>query len=754
MQHAAHRITTSLTQGATRVWQQVQPGSPRSVAAGLSAFWQHHWLAIGLYALLSIALAYPLPQHFTTHILGGGGADPHHNLWILWHTLQVLQGQQPPFFAPYLYYPIGASLLTHGLGPVTGIFALPFWPLGPEAAHNGAVLISLWLTGLCSYLLAIGVGLPRRVALFAGTMLLVAPICLAGLYGHMTKVFLGGLPLTLLALLHALNPQRSAAWALGTALALLLVLLHSGYQFLFAGFAGGFFTLWMLAAAVPESRWRVVQRALAVGGWSLLLVGPLLLAIFLTARNPALQIDANAMSTQFQVDATFFFLPSHFSAVFGGITTPLLDAYEIRSQIDSAVALSWVGLVLCGVAVAHRSSRRQAWPWLVFTLICVVLAFGPYLQWAGQHTFTPWQITVPLPYAWLIELPGLEFVRLASRFLMIGYVTFVITAAFGLHALLQHVRPARQSWVALGLGSLLLLESWPQPWPLEPLKPVPDFYQQIASDAEMYGVFDLPLAASPSQANSYVQPSAYYQIYQMTHHKGIAGGYLSRTYAQHPLFPEAMNPLRFGELQPDFLVDGQPSSPQINFQNDLARYDYRYVVWHKNIFPDTPGQRAAIDLLDVLYHDQPPLVDDELVRVYPVEPHPPLFTLAAGDNWYQREEDWRWAASPATLEITSPTAQQAWLDITPATIFDPAAPTGFGNWALLTVSLTGSFTTQIEIIADQTTTLPLHLPAGRSEIVLSLPAGNFRPEEDTLNTRELSFAIRTINLRTQPAVGE
>jgi hypothetical protein len=157
------------------------------------ATWREHAVALLIYALLAVALSWPLPRLLTSQIVGEGG-DPIHHLWLIWHTREALLGREPWFAAPLLYYPQGITLLTHGLGPVMGILALPFWPLGTLAAHNGALLVALWLTGYAMYLLGRSLGFGHGVALFGGVALISAPMCVGGLRGHMTKVFLAGPP--------------------------------------------------------------------------------------------------------------------------------------------------------------------------------------------------------------------------------------------------------------------------------------------------------------------------------------------------------------------------------------------------------------------------------------------------------------------------------------------------------------------------------------------------------------------------------
>src|SRR5690606_21047107 len=117
-----------------------------------------------------------------------------------------------------------------------------------------------WLTGVFMYLLARNLGFERRVAFFAGLLLLVAPIHLAGLQGHMTKTFLGLLPLSLLCLHNTLDRRRSPAWALGLAAVFFLLLFHNGYQFIFAALAAAFFTMAHLLMANGEQRGVVLRR--------------------------------------------------------------------------------------------------------------------------------------------------------------------------------------------------------------------------------------------------------------------------------------------------------------------------------------------------------------------------------------------------------------------------------------------------------------------------------------------------------------
>jgi hypothetical protein len=672
------------------------------------------------------------------------GADARHNLWLLWHTQQALLGQQPLFGAPDLYYPYGASLLTHGLGPIMGVFALPFWSWGPEAAYNGAVLVALVLTGYCMYLLARGLGLSRDIAVFAGATLLLSPMCLAGLFGHMTKVFLGLLPLVLLALHHTLNEERSRWWALAVALALLGTLLHSGYQFVFAALSVG---VWLLAAwltAGGARRWFVFWRGVLVGLGTLLLVVPLLVAIVLASRHPELPARSFLDSTIHQPDLLHFALPSPVSWLWGEHTQRIYVAYETGFGIEHMVMISWVGSLLAVVGVLKLP--RQARPWLLLAMVCVLFGLGPSLHMFGSEEFTPYELPIILPYAFLSMVPGLDFMRVPGRFMMVGFVGFGIAASFGLAWLAQRW-PRWRRPIVLGAFGLLLLEAWPQPWTQTPLPPVPQFYEQIANDNEHYGVFELPITSHPTKGM--VVFSSYYQYYQTVHGKGIAAGYLSRPYMSHPLFPHLMS-LTVSPMQQNFRINGQPINVYRHADALLEQYGYRYLVWHKHLPQDREG---SLGYLEALFPDQEPLIDNDLVRVYELHP---LSEAEQRDlmiepllNWQDGHDHMWWARSPATLAIRSPIAQPAVLRMRIVAAYDPDAEDGMGPGGVLYVSQEGGPARTVAFNTNQLIAAPLELRPGSQTVTVALEAGNFRPTEyGWPDGRRLSFAPNRVELVT------
>jgi hypothetical protein len=699
-------------------------------------------------------------RDFRSLIIGNSN-DAYNGLWVMWHVKEALQGNQPFFALPLLYYPSGATLLTHIPGPLTGLFALPFWLLGtPQAAHNGAVLVTFILTGYFMYLLARGLGFGRFIAFFAGALLLVAPMHVAGLWGHTTKVFLGVTPLALLGLHHTLALERSRrqaiAWAAGAALALLLTLLHDSFQFIVTGMGMAFFILAAFWSA-PRAQWSLLLKRLlwlAVAG--AVIVGPLFLATVLAAADPTLDFDRNFDSYTFQPDLLEFLVPPAHSLVLGPAVTRFLAQRHVGQGMETAVSLSWVGLALSGLALAR--GPRAARLWLLFTLIWVILSLGPSLKVAGDLEFTEYNLPIILPYAYLTALPGLDFLRTPGRFMQIGFVGLAITAAYGLAWPTRRYPRGAAAIPLLALG-LLFLEQWPRPWPLIAIRPAPAFYQHIALDEDAYGVLDLPFTPTPEMAA--IVYGAHYQMYQMAHKKGIAMGYISRTYDIHPVFPCFIPQL---DTTPDITINGRPNQCYRNALYDLAQANYRYVVWHKpqagygDYTPGSWGESQAAGFVDLIFSDQRPLSEDDLAVVYAVPPEDASSLTTAitlKHNWYRIDSDGtshlRWARSPATLWIASPRRQQATLELRPFLLYEPG-PAGqyIGQRGTLAVTTENGATSTIEINSEETARIPLTLEPGINPVTLSLQAGNFQPAAYEGNDRRwLSFAIRAINLQTE-----
>ena len=681
------------------------------------------------YLSLTVVFTWPMVLQANSAILGMG--DARHHLWILWHTREALLGSDGLFYTHLLYYPTGISLLTHALGPLLGVVALPFWGFGPEFANNATVFIAFFLTGYGMYLLARSLKFSIPIAFFAGLVLLVAPIHLAGLYGHMTKVFIALIPLSLLAALKAVDGHKSRWWSMAVGVILLLALLHSAEQFVYAAFAIGVVLLVQMLSSSPSDRVVQLKRWLWIFFFVAVLCGPLLSAIYQTTNTGGVEVNRNLESLDNQPDVMAFLTPVDF----GFISGFLADFAAIFHRFESYVFVPWVVLALS--VLAGVKARRSARPWLFLAVLCIAFAVGPILRFMGNSSFTEYKLPVMMPYALLTSLPGLDFMRTPGRFMLAGYVALGIGAAFGLQTLVQNANQRTSVILPVILAGVLLLESWPQhTMPMEALPQASEFFRILGEDTDSYGVLDLPIKPEPLADFPYwhLYFSSYYQMFQMDHKKGIATGYLSRYYDVHPVFGYLIseNSTLDTPLRTDITLDDAPGGIYANFEQELARNNYRYVFVHKPqpAIPEygdgAAGLAAAEDLIEHVFAGRDPIYSDALVTVYAVETSatenltPNILMFDPADTAAPNVDGRRWVLTPARFLVTSPVAQLAEFEIEPKSFHDPGEDEFYDSAQLSVTSGNSLIHSGAVVAAGDRVRIPVALIAGSQTITLTV----------------------------------
>ena len=585
---------------------------------------RHHGLPLLLYLALAGGLTWPLVRDFGSRPIGDASGDPRHSVWMLWHAWQWAQGRDGFATSHLVYAPHGTSLLTDGVGPLSGLVSLPFWPWGPSAAYNGVILLGVWLTGYCMYVLGRALDYTVPIAFFSGVVYQTTPVHLAGVFGHMEKTFTGFLPLAILALHMALDPRRSRRWALAVGGVTVAVASYSGYQFVYAALGLTFWSLALLWAAPAGERRDVLGRVALSALAAAALTAPFLLTIWRASEGTNVRV--NVTSPYYAPDVTQFVLPSFYQRSFEWIRPHLESLRLVRipydqpngwygSFVETSVTIPFSALLLCGVALwrAPRAIRS----WILFTGFGLVLMLGPTLRVWGKTTMTDFDVPIVLPYAFLASLPGLEFMRVSGRFGMLAWVGLAMVAAAGL-ARIGRRWPQRANAVVVGATVLLLVEGWPAPWPQATLPPVPNFYREIERESEPYAVLDLPAAfGNRSCARCWPELASVYQMYQMTHRKAIAWGYFSHTDVGN-ISPALQSLVHHGSITPP----GAPPVPGGTVRRELAAAGYRYIVWHTTVL-QTYGEGGADQvtaqfIADVFGPDVRPVHEDALVRVYEI----------------------------------------------------------------------------------------------------------------------------------------
>jgi asparagine N-glycosylation enzyme membrane subunit Stt3 len=201
-----------------------------------------------LYFALAILMTWPLAL-YVTRAVPGNAFDSWQNLWNLWWLRRALMHGDNPYVTPMLYYPQGASLLLHTLNPINFLITLPvILTLNLTAAYNAAILASLTLCGLCTYLLALDVTGSRPAALVGGVVFACSGYLLSQVAGgHTHMVAAWPLPLAMLALRRTVH-RPSLRNTLLAGLALGLNLLADWQYFLFILIWTGWYSCWIIDA--------------------------------------------------------------------------------------------------------------------------------------------------------------------------------------------------------------------------------------------------------------------------------------------------------------------------------------------------------------------------------------------------------------------------------------------------------------------------------------------------------------------------
>jgi F5/8 type C domain len=157
--------------------------------------------------------------------------------------------------------------------------------------------------------------------------------------------------------------------------------------------------------------------------------------------------------------------------VWGPWSRTILGLTVRVSDLDRAIwilLLSGVGLMALSRRARGALSRRSD---LVFyvaaTVVLAVLCCGPVLR-TGDSV-----VLEPMPYRWLLYLPGFDSVRVPTRFWMLGMLCLAVAAGISFARYGPSGRPTRRVIFAVAVAGILL-DGWtrgigmpdaPRQWP-------------------------------------------------------------------------------------------------------------------------------------------------------------------------------------------------------------------------------------------------------------------------------------------------
>lgn len=519
---------------------------PRDAFSHLSLRPDRPGRALLFYALLTVLMTFPLALRWNSALPAGAG-DLWQNYWNFWWWKHCLLEGLNPLHSPLLFHPAGADLVFHTHSPFNQVLAMPVNLLfGEAAAYNFCVLFALTVSGFGTYLLVRELTGDSRAGLLAGMVFAYFPQTIEQSLEHLNLVSVQFIPLSLYCLVRWGRSFRLAdALALGAFLGLnALCSWHLGLKL------GLIVVPWIAILLFRNRRrWQTwCAQVAAAAALATLLVLPLLVPMAaLIASGSDYYIKAPVPRG---IDAAYLLTPTYASPLFGSV----VESRYLDRAYQASGFVCYLGIVpvfLAGIGLWRFKSRCL--PWLAVLLGGLVLALGANPFWNGTlHE------SVGLPFATLREIPILENLRVANRFLILTGLGLAVLTGFGWRAL----RP--RSSLALPAAAILLLAdySW-LPFPVQPVEHS-SLLRQVASRPG--AVLNIPF----HQRNRTVHN----MVGQTTHGRPIAGGYLSSYPPEIQAHIDNEPALRSlaGAPKPDVAVD----------LRRLRELGFRTVIIHKD----------------------------------------------------------------------------------------------------------------------------------------------------------------------------
>jgi hypothetical protein len=522
----------------------------------------HLWRATLLYFALTMVLAYPLTRDPAGHVLSAA-PDTNLYMWTLdWDTHAFIH-HPGSIFDANIYYPERRTLAYSENLIGSAFFAAPVLWLthNPVLAMNVVVLLSCILCGVGAFALARRVGVGPSAAALSGLVFAFSPPRFLRLdQVHLTTI--QWVPFSL-AFLHAyLDDGRKRNLRLAAAF-FTLQAVTSGHGAALLVAATLILIGCRLALGEPPA---VVRRLRDLG-----LPGALLLAPALLVAIPYRQVQIDMQLTRNVDDWTtqassFLASPTHLHAF-------VLSAWPAWHIYDTANAYLFPGylpLLLAAAAVLPLGARRIAVAternavvvYALITLISIWLAAGPSAKlW-------------PLVY-WL---PGLNFIRVPSRFMLLAVLGLAVLAGIGFDRLTSRLTPSRRHVLAVLAGVWLVVEFSAMPLGTEPYRvDIPAIDRWLAGQPTPFAVAEVPLAGERRHTE--------YMLHSTAHWQKTIEGYSG---LRPPLHEELYRELR--------------QFPDRTSLDSLARIGVNYIVVHGDLY--TPEEWADVGARLALFQDR------------------------------------------------------------------------------------------------------------------------------------------------------
>lgn len=419
-----------------------------------------HFIAV-LCALL-VVMTYPTIIYvFNTEVfwLPIDSGDIWIEFWSAWYGKLILVGEAEPLFTTLSFFPQGLSLAYHKFSLSHMLVFGALQEVIPSSnAYNFTYLLFIFLTACSAYLYLLYLCQDKWIALF-GSVVVGCSGYVAGRPMHPGESFLATVPLSLYFLHRGFAEMRWHYIVISGALVGATAFI-GWYVFACLLLAvGGFVTFYAFL------RWR--QRHF----WILIATLIALVAIFSYVRAYPLLIDRADLGgildkrggREEENDLLQFFI-NYENPLFNRLITNRVTSSIVLLPDPGRWNTSYLGyipLLLIGLGLSRKNSRRRMLPWLLLLIPFFLLRLGSFLTINGE-VFN----SIALPKYALDRLVPIVFEAFYStdHFQIGVLLPLAVLSCYGLRELLDRVSSRHHSWIALLLIALLAVEYYRSPY--------------------------------------------------------------------------------------------------------------------------------------------------------------------------------------------------------------------------------------------------------------------------------------------------
>ena len=399
---------------------------------------REHLHFIVIVTLLTLVMTFPTIIYvFRTDVFWlptGDSHDVYIKLWDIWYSEQFLTGQADRFYTDLMFHPEGLSLAYHPFFmPYLAVMnALDFF-LPPSNAYCLGYLLIIWLSALSAYFYLLWLFKDKWLALFGAVVFGFSPHVMIH-PNHPQVAFVAYMPLILYFFQRGVRDRRLRYAAFAGLLAGLTTVV-SLYDYVCVAIVLGLAT-----CAYAVSNWR--------DGWYWRFILLLTLAAALASvwrLYPILQDSASFQSSmewyQDRYSEKWAFVDgdlisnfvNHGHPIFGPLGQSLLKTPP-DAEISGASFLGYLPMILIGIGLRSRTTRRTMLPWFALCAVFLLLRLGPTLQINGTEI----ESIHPLGYYVNQVAPWLYGAFVAMDIFMIGAILpLAVLSCLGVIALRQ-----------------------------------------------------------------------------------------------------------------------------------------------------------------------------------------------------------------------------------------------------------------------------------------------------------------------------